>query len=63
MLLTLHACIMLGRCFTPTIKIRGVEGVWASGPLILALIMGLAMTVAPPQTHLQKAVLTMLCMS
>jgi len=59
----LHACYMLGRCFTSTIKVRGVQGVWASGPLILALIMGLAMTVAPPQTHLQKAVLTMLCMS
>ncbi len=47
MLLMLHACFMLGRCFTPTIKVRGVQGVWASGALILALIMGLALTVAP----------------
>jgi len=59
----LHACYMLGRCFTSTIKVRGVQGVWASGPLILALIMGLAMTVASKQTNFRQAVLTMWCMS
>jgi len=62
MLLMLHACYMLGRCFRPTIKVRGVQGVWASGLLILALIMGLAMTVAPKRTIFQQAVLTMSCM-
>ena len=61
--LMLHACIMLGRCFTPAIKVRRVEGVWVSGPLILAIIMGLAMTVEPRQSNFQHAVLTMLCMS
>lgn len=55
--------IMLGRNFTLTIKVTRVEGVWASGPLILATIMGLAMTGEPRQTNFQKAVLIVLCMS